>query len=191
MTNPSLDDFFRSVQKNADCDNDVPPDDVLPIDRWDPPLLGDIDIRITRKGVWYHEGGEIKRHALVTLFSSILKREGDDYFLVSPVEKWRIAVDDVPFYITELHVEHNNGRQNLVFKTSTNDVLIADETHPIKVQVDPESGEPSPYIRVRSGMDGLMSRAVFYELAAMGEVQGASSGDLIGVRSAGCFFPLE
>ncbi|MGV6807283.1 MAG: DUF1285 domain-containing protein [bacterium] len=157
-----------------------------PVEKWHPDLSGDIDIRIDQRGIWYHEGTEIKRTELWKLFSTILKKEGNEYFLVTPVEKWRIQVDDVPFVIVD--VDRNpsgQGIDTLVFTTNTDDEITLSPDNPLRVETDPGSGEPSPYMLVRNGMEGRLNRATFYRLVDMAEpVQidgqtrhGLSSGD--------------
>ena len=185
MASQSLDDWYKILQNNPLTERGLPP-----VEKWNPPLLGDIDIRITRQGTWFHEGDEIKRQPLVKLFSSILKRENDDYFLVTPEEKWRIAVDDAPFFLIDLQVERKGERQALVFSSTTDDRIIADAAHPLRVSVDAESGEPSPYLLVRGGMEGLLSRSVYYQLADMSEMRQMDGKEEAGVSSMDCFFPL-
>lgn len=137
-----------------------------PVEQWNPPFCGDIAIRIARNGSWYHEGRPFQREALVRLLSSILKREGDEYFLVSPVEKMRIAVEDVPFIAVGMTEENpqDGGSPVLWFRTLTNDLVRLDAAHPLRVQTDPLTGEPRPYILVRGGMEARIHRPVFYEL---------------------------
>lgn len=162
-----------------------------PVDQWDPPLSGDIDICITRDGRWFHEGDEFRRHELVKLFASILKREGDDYFLVTPVEKWRIRVEDVPFAVVDFDRQGSGSEQVLAFKTATDDVVIAGQEHPIWVDSQPLSDgteEPAPYIMVRNNMAGRISRNVFYHLVDLALENG--DGDTIAVTSQGVNFPL-
>ncbi len=185
MTDQALDDWYKTLQKSPLGERGQPP-----VEKWNPPLLGDIDIRITRQGVWFHEGGEIKRQPLVKLFSSILKRENDDYFLVTPQEKWRIEVEDAPFFFTQLQVERQGDAQALVFSSTTDDRVIADAAHPLRVVVDAESGEPSPYVLLRGGMEGLLSRSVYYQLADISEARQVEGKEVLGVSSMGCFFSL-
>jgi len=185
MTEQALDDWYKTLQKSQLTERVLPP-----VDKWNPPLLGDIDIRITRQGTWFHEGGEIKRQPLVKLFSSILKRENDDYFLVTPEEKWRIQVEDVPFFFTQLKVERKGKEQALVFSSTTDDLVIVDQQHPLRVAVDAESGEPSPYVLLRGGMEGLLSRSVYYQLADISEARQVDGKEVFGVSSMGCFFSL-
>ena len=185
MSNHSLDDWYKELQKSQLKDRGLPP-----VEKWNPPLSGDIDIHIARQGIWFHEGGEIKRQPLVKLFSSILKRENDDYFLVTPEEKWRIQVEDAPFFITELSIENKGNVQALVFRSTTDDQVIADTDHPVRVAVDAVSGEPSPYILLRGGMEGLISRSVYYQLADISEARMVDGAEVFGVSSMGCFFSL-
>ena len=162
-----------------------------PVDQWDPPLNGDIDIRIARDGAWYHEGTRITRAPLVKIFSSILKREDEDYFLVTPVEKWRITVDDVPLHVIAVQQTVRNQQQALVFTTLTDDKVLASAENPIRVVVDSNSGEPSPYLMVRNQLEGLISRAVYYQLADMVEERQIDNASVLGVISMGEFFPLS
>ena len=128
------------------------------------PLSGQIEIRIARNGTWYHKGTAFERQGLVKLFASILKREGDDYFLLTPVEKWQIEIEDVPLLATECEVVEHDGGQALVFTTATGDTVLAGEDNPIRVAVDSKTGEPSPYIMVRSNLEARINRAVYYQL---------------------------
>ncbi|MCK9469110.1 MAG: DUF1285 domain-containing protein [Porticoccaceae bacterium] len=160
-----------------------------PVERWNPPLSGDIDIRIDREGHWHHEGDLIEREALVKLFSRILKREGDEHFLVTPVEKWRIAVDVAPFFVTGLEVLEREGHQALVFTTATGDQVVAGPDHPLSVS-DSDTGEPQPLLVIRGGMAGLLSRPVFYQLADLVQPGPDDQQQAQGVYSLGQFFPL-
>ncbi|MFN3713355.1 MAG: DUF1285 domain-containing protein [Alcanivoracaceae bacterium] len=157
-----------------------------PVHRWHPPLSGDIDIRIAVNGDWYHDGDRIERHALVQLFSSILRREGDDYFLVTPVEKWRIRVDDLPFVAHSVECMVEADRQLLVFTTNVNSRVLAGDAHQIQVEVDPVSAEPSPALDVRDGLKARISRVAFYQLAEWAEERDGQWW----VESDGCCFSL-
>ncbi|MEH6580039.1 MAG: DUF1285 domain-containing protein [Amphritea sp.] len=138
-----------------------------PVHLWNPDFSGDIDMRITRDGRWIHEGGEIKRAAMVTMFSTILWRESDNYFLMTPVEKVGIQVEDVPFQFIHLEVKQGSDGQELVFTTVTDDVVTASKEHPLRIEIDPVTGEPSPYLMVRYGMEGRLSRNLYYELVEL------------------------
>ena len=176
------DDIFREIQQSGAK--------LPPVEKWQPELSGDIDIRIARNGKWFHEGDPINRKGLVKVFSSILKREGDDYFLVTPVEKWRIQVEDVPFSVCGVEVLHRDGVQILVFETSTEEKVIAGPENPLRVLTD-TLGEPSPYLLVRGGMEGLLTRSVFYQLAELAVPGPEKEKAVQGVYSLGEFFPLE
>ena len=161
-----------------------------PVESWHPDLSGDIDIRIARDGTWYHEGGLIARLELVRLFAALLRREGDEYFLVTPVEKWRIQVEDAPFAIVALACERDaGGTQQLVFATNVGDQVIAGPGHPLRCEHDAGGRGATPYLRVRHNLDGLLSRPVYYELA--GITQPAPGGEGHGVYSGGVFFRLD
>ena len=154
-----------------------------PVHLWNPPFCGDLDMRIARDGTWFYLGTPIGRFELVKLFSSVLKREGDSYFLVTPVEKVGIQVDDAPF----LAVEFEQQDRHLIFRTNVGDYVRVDKKHPIRVSVNQKTGEPSPYVRVRGNLDALMTRSVFYQLAEHAE----EHDGLFGVWSGGVFFPLD
>jgi hypothetical protein len=163
-----------------------------PLERWNPPLSGVMDMRITRDGTWYHEGSPILRETLARLFSTILRREDDNhYYLVTPVEKWRIQVDDAPFVAVLLDVINKGSQtQELHFTTNLGDVVTAGPAHPIEVVYLTPGGEPSPYIHVRDRLKALISRSVFLELAELGEEREVDGKPLYGVWSQGVFFPL-
>jgi hypothetical protein len=161
-----------------------------PVHLWDPPFCGDLDIRIARDGTWHYLGTPIGRQALVRLFSSILKREDDRYYLVTPVEKVGIVIDDAPFVAIDFTVEGEGRAQRLTFETHVGDVVAAGPEHPIRASRDPETGEPSPYVTVRRGLEALIDRKSFYRLAEIGcehEVDGVAQ---FGLWSDGSFFPL-
>ena len=154
-----------------------------PVHLWDPPFCGDLDMRIARDGTWFYQGTPIGRPALVKLFSSILKREDGKYFLVTPVEKVGIIVDDAPFLAVDFDL---SGTGLLTFRTKTEDVVVAGPDHPIRVERDPRTGEPAPYILVRADLWALIDRKSFYRLVDLGEVD----GEMFGVRSGPTFFPI-
>lgn len=161
-----------------------------PVEKWNPPLSGDIDILIRRDGTWLHEGTPILRKELVRLFSTILKREGDEHFLVTPVEKWRIKVEDAPLHAIALRETTVDGLPALEFETLTDDRVVADAQHPLRVEIDPESGEPSPYIRVRANLDAVIARSVFYQLVDRAEEESLQGVSRLYVTSAGQKFLL-
>ncbi|MCC4260654.1 DUF1285 domain-containing protein [Pseudomonas aestusnigri] len=163
-----------------------------PVHLWNPPLSGEMDMRISRDGTWYHEGDPIRRLALAQLFSTILRLDEDArYYLVTPVERWAIQVDDAPFVAVRLSVSGEGEQQQLLFHTSLEDEVPLDGEHPLRVEIDPQSGEPSPYIRVRANLDALISRTVFYELADLAVEAEVAGVQRIGVWSGGRFFPID
>ncbi len=161
-----------------------------PVDLWDPPLCGDMDLVIRRNGDWVHCGGVIKRGELVRLFAKVLKREGDDWFLVTPAEKWRIRVEDAPLFITAVQFERRDNQQALIFESSTGDVVVASDLHSIRVVEDPVSREPSPYLLVRRNLEGLIARSVFYQMVEHAEERIVGGQTWLGLESMGTFFPL-
>jgi hypothetical protein len=183
MTAAGFENFLSHAGKLAD--RKLPP-----VDQWNPTFCGDIDIRIARNGSWYHEGRPFLRQPLVNLLSSILKREGDEYFLVSPVEKMRIQVEDVPFIAVGMTEENVNGELTLIFRTLTDDIIPLDAEHPLRVQTDELTGEPRPYIQVRGGMEARIHRPVFYELVERGREVIRQGEPHLMIESAGLQFDL-
>ena len=173
---------LADLQREAAAGRSLPP-----VERWNPGHCGDIDIRIARDGTWFHQGSPIGRRELVRLFSTILRRDGDDYVLVTPAEKMRITVEDAPFLAVLMDVEGEGRDQTLVFTTNVGDVTVAGPDNPIRVETDPVSEEPAPYVHVRRGLEARIARAVFYQLADL-----AVPGDAgeLGVWSGGAFFPI-
>lgn len=152
-----------------------------PVHLWNPPYCGEMDLTIRRDGTWIHEGSPIGRPALVRLLASVLKREGERHFLVTPVEKLGIRVEDAPFLAIDVEVEDGA----LVFETNVGDRVAAGPDHPIRVETA-EDGEPAPYIEVRRGLEALIDRKSFYRLVEMGEERDGR----LGVVSQGAFFAL-
>ena len=154
-------------------------------------LTADIDIRIARDGTWYHEGGAIRRKPLVKLFAGILRRDDDgSYVLVTPVERRRIQVEDAPFLAVEATIAGDGDEQTLEFRTNVDDTVIAGPEHPIRIVIDPETAEPSPYVLVREGLEALIGRSVYYQLVEAGRIVESGDGDLLGIDSCGSFFVL-
>ncbi len=162
-------------------------DRLPPVERWHPTHCGDSEMRIARDGIWYHQGSPIGRTAMVRAFSRILRREDDGgYVLVTPVEKLDIAVEDAPFVAVEMKAEGDGQGATLAFRLNTGDFVTASAEHPLRF-VEHDDG-PHPYLLVRGGLEALVARAVYYDLA-----ERAISGveDPPGVWSAGAFFPLQ
>jgi len=157
-----------------------------PVHLWNPPFCGDLDIRIARDGTWFYLGTPFGRPELVKLFASILKKEGDRYFLVTPVEKVGIRVDDAPFVAVDFDAEGQGRDQILTFRTQVGDLAPAGSDHPIRVERDPETGEPSPYVLVRTNLEALIDRKSFYRLVDLG----CHHDGWFGIWSGGQFFPI-
>ena len=135
-----------------------------PVDKWNPPFCGDIDLKILRDGRWMYMGTEIKRPAMVRLFSTILRLDSDgEYYLVTPVEKVRIQVEDTPFLIVSMDKLKKENKTSLIFYTSLQDEIVLTKKNPISIEVN-DKNEPSPYLLVRNNLRGLISRSVYYEL---------------------------
>lgn len=164
----------------------------VPLDTQDQrAICGDLDMRIARDGTWFYHGSPIGRKPLVALFASVLRREADgEYYLVTPVEKGRVAVDDAPFVAVEVLVSGAGEDQALVFRTNIGDTVTAGRDHPIRVAHNQLTREPTPYVLVRGGLEALIARPVYYQLADLG-VEHHAGGELsYGVWSGGVFFPL-
>jgi len=161
-----------------------------PVEKWNPAHCGEIDIRIARDGTWFHMGTPIGRKELVRLFSTILRKDPDGYHLVTPAEKMRIRVEDAPFLAVLMDVEGKGRDQTLRFLTNVGDETIAGPGNPIRVETDPATEQPAPYVHVRKGLEARIARSVFYQLADLAVPgEGAHAGKL-GVWSEGVFFPL-
>jgi hypothetical protein len=158
-----------------------------PVEKWNPPYCGAIPMRIARDGTWFYMGTPIGRPAMVRLFSTVLRREADGaHVLVTPVERVGIEVEDAPFIAVALEAEGDGADRHLFFLTNVGDRVEADADHPIRVVHHPLTGEPSPYVRVRGGLEARLARPVFYQLADMAEERDGH----LGVTSAGVFFHL-
>ena len=159
-----------------------------PVEKWNPTHCGHSDMRIARDGTWFHQGSPIGREAMVRLFSTILRRESDGSFvLVTPAEKLTIDVEDAPFIARGVKSEGSGAARMLAFQLNTGDIVTADAEHPISFRQG-EDGELRPYIAVRAGLDALVARNVYYELANLALDEGH---DPVGLWSGGIFFAFE
>ncbi len=147
-------------------------------------------MRIARDGTWFYLGSPINRFELVRLFSSILKKEGGKYFLVTPVEKVGILVDDAPFVAVDFEATGSGDGQELTFETHVGDIAVAGPEHPIRVERDPRTGEPSPYVLVRANLEALIDRKSFYRLVELGAHHEVDGERWFGLWSSGQFFPV-
>lgn len=161
-----------------------------PLHLWNPPFCGDMDMRIARDGTWFYLGTPIGRPGLVKLFSSIIKREGSDYFLVTPVEKVGITVDDAPFVAIDVECSGSDHNQRVTFATQVGDTVTAGPAHPLRVTRDPKTGEPSPYILIRANLEALIDRKSFYRLIDLCQHSHHDGADWFGLWSDGIFFPI-
>jgi hypothetical protein len=149
---------------------------------------GHFDIRIARDGSWFYRGTPIKRASLVRLFSTVLRREAGEYWLVTPAERGRITVEDVPFIAVELTREGEGADQSLILRTNIDETVTIDAAHPLRVEGAAE--EPRPYVAIRDGLEARLARPVFYELVELGCEERVGDTTLYGVWSKGTFFPL-
>jgi hypothetical protein len=161
-----------------------------PVERWNPPFCGDIDMKIAADGTWFYQKTPIGRPSLVKLFASILKREGEKYFLVTPVEKVGLVVEDVPFLAVELKVERDSHGQVLVFRTNVDDWITAGPDHGLRFEPQPGNGGLKPYLHVRRELWAKVTRALFYDLVSLGEERDIGGTAMFGVVSQGEFFAM-
>ena len=157
-----------------------------PVHLWNPPNCGEIDIVIKKNGLWFHEGTPIGREALVRLFSTVLRKDDDGVFLVTPVEKMKITVEDAPF----IAVRVDRIGETLRFLTNVGDEVEAGPDNPIRVEIDAKTGEPRPYVHVRRGLEALIARPVFYELVEMAQLRDGGDGRRYRVQSNGEWFAV-
>lgn len=176
----SLTDIARLVEERR----------LPPVDQWNPAHCGDSEMRIAADGTWFHQGSPIGRKEMVRLFSTILRREPDGCFvLVTPVEKLSIAVEDAPFIAVELASEGTGPDRRLAFRLNTGDLVMADAEHPLTVRGSAD--EPRPYVHVRGGLEALIARTVYYELARLAIDEQQSPDEPPGLWSCGVHFTLE
>lgn len=161
-----------------------------PVHLWNPPYCGDLDIRIAADGTWYYMKTPIGRPALVNLFSSVLKREGDKYFLVTPVEKIGITVDDAPFMAVEMRAEEGESGRTLHFRTNVDDWVACGPGHALRFEPEAGTGGLKPYVHVRRELWAKVTRSVFFELVELGEERNIAGSMMFGVASGGEFFEM-
>ena len=159
-----------------------------PVDLWNPPFCGDIDMRIASDGLWYYMNSPIGRKPLMKLFASILRYDADGkYYLVTPVEKCGIKVDDAPFVAIRMGVTGQGAKQCISFETNVDDEFVLGPGHPMRVADEAGTGGLKPYVLVRRNLEALVSRALFYDLVALG----VTEGEWFGVWSSGVFYPMQ
>jgi uncharacterized protein len=182
-TNQGL-DRLTAAAKDAALAKGLPP-----VHLWNPPFCGDLDMRIATDGSWYYMGTPIGRPALVRLFSTVLKREDGKYFLVTPVEKVGIRVDDVPFMAVEMRRSSGITGPLLQFRTNVDDWVDCDAAHRLRFEPG-EAGGLTPYLHVRADLWAKVTRALYYELVDMGEERMVDGRTMFGVESGGEFFAM-
>jgi hypothetical protein len=159
-----------------------------PVEKWNPPFCGDIDMRIAADGTWFYMNSPIGRKPLMKLFASVLRRDADGkYYLVTPVEKCGIRVDDAPFTAIRMEVEARGPDQVLIFETNCDDRVVVGLANPLRFETEAGSEGLKPYVLVRGRLEALVSRALYYDLVALGSVEEG----WFGVRSSGVFFPMQ
>ena len=166
-------------------------DSLPPVDKWNPDFCGDIDMKIMRNGQWFYMGTEIKRPAMVKLFSGILRLDSDNcYYLFTPVEKVRITVEDAPFVATTLISEIKDSIHNLYFITNVNEKILLSKDNPLEIKIDKATEEPFPYILVRKNLKALISRSVFYELIELASKKNIDGKEHLTLASNGEIFRI-
>jgi len=157
---------------------------------WQPKHEGSIDIRIAVDGTWYHQGRAFQRAALTRLFATVLHREDNDYFLLTPAEKLLIQVDEAPFVATMVEQIKDGENLALIFTTNLGERIVADAQHPVRVEFDPDNHQPRPYIHVRDGLEALIGRTAFFDLVNMSEAHEHDGKLYLIITSMGTEFTL-
>lgn len=162
-----------------------------PVDRWNPPFCGDLDMEIRADGTWFYLGTPIGRPALVRLFSTVLRKDDDGKtYLVTPVEKVGIRVEDAHFLAVEMNVNADAAKPVITFRTNVGDLVTVDAEHPLRFEIVGEQRQLKPYVLVRGRLEALVSRAVMYDLVERGEILPIDGVDMFAVRSGDCIFPI-
>ncbi len=173
------------LQRNID--GDLTPQDRQMFEN----ICGDFGIKIGFDGTWYYQGSPIGRLPLVKLFSTVLRKDAEgQYWLITPVEKGLIEVEDVPFVGVELTVEGEGRDRKLTLRTNLDDIVVVGPEHPLRVEQDADSGEPRPYVRIRDNLDARLNRPVFYQLVDLGETRQVEGETVLGVWSGGEFYRI-
>ena len=163
--------------------------EALPVETWNPPFCGDIDMKIARDGAWFYQGSLIERPALVRLFSRLLRKDEDRYVLVTPVERVGIKVEDVPFIAADLEMVETAAGKNLRFHTNVGDAVLADAEHPLRFETGAADGI-IPYVLVRTGLWARLTRALTLDLIGRGVALDVGGSRMFGIASGGAFFPI-
>jgi uncharacterized protein len=156
------------------------------------PLCGDYDIRIAADGSWFYQGSRINRPALPKLFATVLSRDdGGDFWLITPYERGRVVVDDAPFTVVEMNKSGEGLRSVFTLRTNLDHEIVLGPDNPIRVEIDPETEEPRPYVLVKEKLEALVLRSVFYHLVDQAEEATIDGQPHIGIWSSGHFFPID
>jgi hypothetical protein len=185
--NPSLENLAKAAREPFATDEAERP--LPPVEDWNPPDCGKIDMRIARDGTWYYRGSVIQRPALVRLFSTILRKDGEFYHLVTPAERVEIIVEDVPFLAVEMAVTGECAQQILWFRTNVGDRVRVDADHPLTFETG-ASGGLLPYVRVRRNLLARLTRALTLDLVGLGSEREDRGQVMFGIVSAASFFPI-
>lgn len=179
----SLGDLMKALEDTEDGQR--------PVESWHPENCGEMDMVIRADGSWWHEGSRITRKGLIGLFASILRKDADgETYLVTPVEKIQISVERGHFIAVRVDIEGEGEAQRVFFTTNLDEVVEAGEAHPIRVETDPETLEPTPFVTVRGRLEATLNRPVFYELVEHAVERDSSEGKQLGIWAGGVFFPL-
>jgi hypothetical protein len=184
-------DPFSALMKSLKEDAGTEENRALPpVHLWNPEHCGDIRMEIRKDGSWWHEGTRITREKLVRLFSTILRKDDDGIYLVTPHEKVIVHVEDAPFIAVRIEKSGSGEDQKLIVTTNVGDVFVVDEDHPIRVQTDPKTQEPAPYVEVRNGLEAKIGRNPFYNLVEWAETDTSTNRHTVTVTSSGVTFEL-
>ncbi|WP_305987367.1 DUF1285 domain-containing protein [Roseibium sp. MMSF_3544] len=179
---------LKALMSRADAKDKTPP----PVEKWNPQFCGDLDIRIARDGTWYYLGSPIGRQPLVKLFASVLRKDEDGkHYLVTPVEKIGITVDDAPLLAVEMAEGGEGDEQQLTLRTNLGDLVPVGTEHPLRFEKEPDSGGLKPYVLVRGRIEALFTRALMYQLAELIVERTGPNGPEMGVWSGGQFYPID
>ena len=162
-----------------------------PVEKWNPEFCGDIDMRIAKNGLWYYMGTPIGRESLVRLFASVLRKDEDGkHYLVTPVEKIGIAVEDAPFLAVELHADGTGRDQVITVRTNVGDAVPIGPEHPMRFEPEPETEGVKPYVLIRGRLEALCARPLLFELVDIGSEETVDGADWFGIWSSGVFYPM-
>ncbi|MBU4527262.1 MAG: DUF1285 domain-containing protein [Hoeflea sp.] len=182
---------LAALISRAQADRNAGKDGLPPVEHWNPPYCGDIDMEIRADGTWFYMGTPIGRPALVRLFSTVLRRDEDGRtYLVTPVEKLGIRIADAPFLAVEMSVAEEEGDPVLTFRTNVGDVVRVGPDNPLRFVTTGEQDQLKPYLLVRGRLEALVNRAVTYDLLARGEEAEIDGEKMFAIRSGGEIFPV-